>query len=93
MIKLRQSILFGILCAATAIFNVSCDTPGQGTATGALVGGGTGALVGNLIGRQSGHATEGTLIGAGVGAAAGGVMGHQQGQINQMQRDMYYRGY
>jgi uncharacterized protein YcfJ len=45
--------------------------------TGALIGGGGGALIGGLIGSGSGaRAGEGALIGAGVGAIAGGLIGH-----------------
>ena len=46
-----------------------------GTQKGATVGGGVGALLGGIIGYQSGHGAEGALIGGGLGAAGGALAG------------------
>jgi len=54
----------------TVIFIAGCESNAQ---TGALIGAGGGALVGQAIGRD----TKGTLIGAGVGAVGGYVVGSQ----------------
>ncbi len=66
---------------ALSLVSVSCDTT-----TGALAGAGTGALVGGIIGNQSGHTAGGALIGGAVGAAAGGVMGNQNQRINNIEQ-------
>lgn len=57
-------------------------TPNQ-TGTGALVGGGVGAVSGALIGGASGRAGEGALIGGAVGAIAGGLIGHSMDMQEQ----------
>ncbi|MFI9654485.1 OmpA family protein [Guyparkeria sp. GHLCS8-2] len=54
------------------------------TATGATVGAGAGALLGNVI-AGSGNKTGGTLIGAAVGATVGGLVGRQ---MDQQEREL-----
>jgi uncharacterized protein YcfJ len=66
------------LAAIFAIGTVSCADMGPNTQRGAAVGAGTGALLGGIIGHQSGRGLEGAAIGAAAGAAAGGVYGKQQ---------------
>lgn len=62
-----------LLTVASASFIVlsGCATKTQ---TGAAVGAGTGALLGQVIGGN----TTSTLIGAGLGAAAGGAIGYNE---------------
>lgn len=56
----------------------------QGTLGGAMLGAGTGAI----IGAQSGDAAEGALIGGAVGALAGAIVGDSaQAQQQRMDRD------
>ncbi len=63
-------VLVGLLVVA------GCATPTQrGAGIGALLGAGTGAI----IGHQSGKTTEGALIGGAVGAAAGALIGERTG--------------
>ena len=57
----------------------------QRTATGATVGAGAGALLGNVI-AGSGNKTGGTLIGAAVGATVGGLIGRQMDQQERQLR-------
>jgi len=59
-------VLAGLLIAGCA------TTPTQ---QGALLGGGTGAGIGAIIGHQKGKTAEGALIGGAVGALAGGLIG------------------
>src|SRR5687768_9042015 len=47
---------------------------------GAVIGAGTGAAVGGVIGNQTGSTARGAIIGAVVGGAAGAVIGHQMDQ-------------
>lgn len=62
------------------------------TATGATVGAGAGALLGNVI-APSGNRTGGTLIGAAVGATVGGLIGRQMDkQEQQLRQDMQGTG-
>src|SRR6266404_1108459 len=64
---------------------MGCETPSgrpDNTATGALVGGATGAGIGAIAG---GHeAGEGALIGGAIGAVTGALVGHS---IDQQQRE------
>ena len=59
-------MLVGLLIAGCA------TTPTQ---QGALLGGGTGAGIGAIIGHQKGKTAEGALIGGAAGAALGGLLG------------------
>jgi len=59
---------------------VSPDGTPDNTGTGALIGAGSGALIGGANGRGG----EGALIGAAVGAIAGGLFGHMFDQQQQM---------
>ena len=52
------------------------------TATGAVVGGGLGAVTGALVGGRD-HRGGGALIGAGVGALTGGLIGNAADQADQ----------
>lgn len=47
---------------------------------GAVIGAGTGAAVGGVIGHATGSTARGAIIGAVVGGAAGAVIGHQMDQ-------------
>jgi outer membrane protein OmpA-like peptidoglycan-associated protein len=47
---------------------------------GAIIGAGTGAAAGGLIGNSNGSTTRGAIIGAVVGGAAGAIIGHQMDQ-------------
>ncbi len=59
-----------ILCVAvTALTLAGCGSARQDRVLGgALIGGGTGAVIGGLAGRSAGAAVVGGVIGAGVGA-------------------------
>ena len=61
------------LAVAIAVSLGGCNTPqqSQNTASGALVGAGTGAVIGGLATGRAG----GALAGAGIGALAGGLLG------------------
>jgi outer membrane protein OmpA-like peptidoglycan-associated protein len=47
---------------------------------GGIIGAGTGAAVGAVIGRANGSTAKGAIIGAAVGGSAGAVIGHQMDQ-------------
>ena len=82
-----------LIVATTALIVTGCaQNPYTGedrrTATGATVGAGAGALLGNVI-AGSGNKTGGTLIGAAVGATVGGLIGRQMDQQErQLRQDM-----
>lgn len=61
---------------------VSCET---NEGTGTLVGAGTGAALGGIVGNNlgSGHSRTGALIGAGTGALIGNRIGASQDTANQ----------
>lgn len=50
------------------------------TEEGAIIGGGAGAVLGGVIGNQTGSTTRGAIIGAAVGGAAGAIIGRQMDQ-------------
>ena len=68
-----KKLVFISLALATAVSLGGCNSPqqSQNTATGALVGAGTGAVIGGLATGRAG----GALAGAGIGAVAGGLLG------------------
>jgi hypothetical protein len=58
--------------------------------TGALIGGGGGALAGGAIGSMShARAGEGALIGAGIGAIGGALIGHSMDKSDAKNQDRY----
>ena len=68
--KVVGTVSFMALLLCVLVGAAGCESHAQ---TGALIGAGGGALVGQAIGRD----TKGTLIGAGVGAAGGYIVGSQ----------------
>ena len=73
-----------IAVAVGVILAVGCESPSgrpDNTATGALVGGATGAGIGAIVGGR--NAGAGALIGGAVGALTGGIIGHS---IDEQQR-------
>ncbi len=66
----------------------SCET-GPNADRGTLIGAGTGALAGGIIGHQSGN----TAAGAAVGAVAGGLIGNQVGANQDRRSGRYVVGY
>jgi len=72
------------LIVMSALILPACGTTtGERTASGALLGAGTGAAIGSL----SGDAGTGAVIGAGAGALGGFLYDQNQ---KQMERDYYY---
>jgi uncharacterized membrane protein len=85
---MRNKLGKSILISAIGVGLVGCANK---TETGALVGGGSGAAVGGLIGSMShARAGEGALIGAGVGAIAGALVGHGMDEADKKQREQDY---
>jgi len=84
--------------AASAIVWTGCEYPNGDpnyTGTGALMGGGAGAVTGAAIGGER-NGGEGALIGAAVGAVAGGLIGNsmdreQQERLRQQAPQTYAR--
>jgi surface antigen len=70
--------VFGVALALGALFAVSgCETQAGGTAAGAALGAGTGALIGNNV--QGINTTQGAIG----GAVIGGVLGNREGRQNE----------
>lgn len=75
--------ILSLTCAITAIaLSLSnCAAPaGPNTQRGAATGALGGALLGGVIGAQSGRALEGAAIGAAGGAVVGGTYGNARDQ-------------
>jgi outer membrane lipoprotein SlyB len=93
--KLHVLTLF---LAASAMLFAGCEYPNgepNYTGTGALTGGGVGAVTGAAIGGER-HGGEDALIGAAVGAVAGGLIGNsmdrqQQERLRQQAPQTYAR--
>ena len=75
----RCRIMTAMICAA-AVLLAGCATKGE---TGAVAGSGIGALMGQLIGRN----TTSTLIGAGVGAGLGYIVGNEMDKSEAKKRE------
>lgn len=73
---MKKIIQFASMTFLLALF-AGCASNGSTVETkkGAVMGGMGGAILGGVIGHQSGRGLEGAAIGAAGGAAAGGVMG------------------
>ena len=83
---MRNKLCGCMLIVSVGFAPLGCENKAE---TGALVGGGSGAAVGGLIGSMShSRAGEGALIGAGVGAITGALVGHGMDEADkQKQRD------
>jgi osmotically inducible lipoprotein OsmB len=64
-----------LILAVAAMSLSACNSPGERAVGGALIGGGTGALIGGLAGGG-----RGALIGGGIGAAGGAIIGASTAQ-------------
>lgn len=77
--------LFVLILIVTTLLTLSACTSmnrrQQTAGSGAIVGAGLGAVLGQAIGRN----TEGTLLGAGAGAALGGIVGNEIGKYMDSQ--------
>ena len=66
---------------STAVLLVAFSLSGcaslSNTQEGAIIGGGAGAVIGGVIGNQTGSTSRGAIIGAAVGGAAGAIIGRQ----------------
>lgn len=72
-----------IMIVSVTLF--SCATTQTKQERGTVIGAGSGAAVGAILGQAIGGDTESTLIGAGIGAALGGVAGNQIGRYMDLQ--------
>ena len=70
----------GIASAAVLLLaSAGCQTLNK-KEQGAIIGAGSGAVVGSVIGHATGSTARGAIIGAAVGGAAGAIIGHQMDQ-------------
>ena len=71
---MKQLTMFIFLIFTLSL--LGCESMGDKTKKGAILGGVVGAAAGGIIGHQSGHGWQGALIGAGAGAVGGGLIGN-----------------
>jgi outer membrane protein with glycine zipper len=69
-------VAFSPALALLAVLATGCQT-NSNAENGALFGGGTGALLGGIIGHQFHNTAAGAVIGAGAGAVTGAVVGNK----------------
>jgi uncharacterized protein YcfJ len=87
-IKLMKKTLILISSVVVSLALTNCAAPtGPNTQRGAATGALGGALLGGIVGHQSGRALEGAALGGLGGAAVGSVYGNARDQEN------YGRGY
>jgi outer membrane protein OmpA-like peptidoglycan-associated protein len=72
-IRSLQAVALTVALTGCAALNTSKER-------GAVIGAGTGAAIGGVIGNQTGSTARGAIIGAAVGGAAGAIIGHQMDQ-------------
>jgi outer membrane protein OmpA-like peptidoglycan-associated protein len=60
--------------------SIGCQTLNTKKEQGAVIGAAGGAVVGGIIGHNTGSTARGAIIGAAVGGAAGAIIGHQMDQ-------------
>lgn len=76
-----KTIIVTLTSAVIAVTLSNCAAPvGPNTQRGAATGALGGALLGGVIGHQSGNALEGAAIGAAGGAVVGGAYGNSRDQ-------------
>ncbi len=77
----RSFVVRGTLASLVlgAFFLSGCASMSK-TQEGAVIGGSTGAVLGGIIGNQTGSTARGAIIGAAVGGAAGALIGRQMDQ-------------
>ncbi len=79
-----------IVTAALAISTIfgSCASMNK-TQKGAIIGGGSGAVVGGVIGRAAGNTAAGAIIGAAVGGTTGAIIGrHMDKQAEEIKKEV-----
>lgn len=77
--SVRHSVALGA-AALMVVGPLSACASWNNKERGAVIGAGTGAAVGGIIGKQTGSTARGAIIGAVVGGAAGAIIGHQMDQ-------------
>jgi len=75
----KINLLLDTVTAVSVIVLTVCSTKAQ---SGALIGAGSGALIGQAIGGSTGA----TVIGAGIGAIAGGAIGGNEDRKDRERR-------
>jgi outer membrane protein OmpA-like peptidoglycan-associated protein len=73
--RTRLAALPLVLLLLVSVSQTGCGT--SKTAQGAVIGAGTGAVVGGVIGRATGSTARGAIIGAAVGGTAGAIIGRE----------------
>ena len=84
---MRGKIVLLVSFSLVLVF-AGCQSMGEKTKGGALIGGIVGAASGGIIGHQSGHGGEGAAIGTAVGAITGGLIGNQLDNADQMAQEV-----
>jgi hypothetical protein len=85
--SLEREIMFKVIAiCAIALSAAACTTTERRTAGGALIGGGTGAVIGGIAGGGTGAA-----IGGAIGAGTGAVIGAATSPGDCYARDAYGR--
>lgn len=83
-----KSIQFITTVLITGTLLGSCSSLNK-TQKGAIIGGGSGAVVGGVIGRAAGNTAAGAIIGAAVGGTTGAIIGrHMDKQAEEIKKEV-----
>ena len=84
---MRKMLVISII-VLSLFANLGCTSLSR-TKKGAIIGAGTGAAIGGIIGKQSDNTAVGAIIGAAIGGAAGAYIGHYMDeQAEEIERDL-----
>ena len=75
---MKKKTIISVLTSAFVLSAVSCAGPSNDTERGAATGAVLGGITGAIIGHQKGRGAEGAAIGAVGGGLLGGAVGNQQ---------------
>jgi uncharacterized protein YcfJ len=91
---IKRKLVSLALITSIGFVAAGCETKAE---SGALIGAGSGAALGAIIGNQSHHrSAEGALIGTGVGAIGGALIGNEmdkQDRQRERERQQEYADY
>lgn len=85
---MRKRAIFLTLIAATALLLSGCETMGPKARSGAVTGAVIGAGTGGIIGHQMHRGAEGAAIGAAIGAISGGLIGSQLDEMERREKEI-----
>ena len=86
---MRQIRHLMVILASIVLIGMGCKSMNK-TQKGAVIGAGTGAAMGAIIGKAAGNTAMGAIIGATVGGAAGAIIGNKMDkQAKEIEKEVH----